>query len=430
MKTFYRYINESNYIRFLKKNKNLDSRHINIINKFFQSDKKAVRDFERDHGGIQNKNVLNMRWSDYEEFMKKYPSYRRRNLKSIKVPGIKGKDYWPIKLKNKNFIANVPLTWDTAQFMNSCKYGTLNVDYCIGYEDIKGYWNEHVISDEKVPVYIVDGNNHKWVVMILHDNKRYEVWDKANKEDKAILNKEPIPNFSIKKELIQGKSKLYDELREIILKDRIYTEDDLINAINDHERMVEYMKDDTKQITDNLYYNDERINNVLIKIMHELKDIIDEYKYEIKYEFSGEMTPEELKYRLKAFQEFYEMLDNSYINTDEELEEIYDNIRKKYPDIEFPYEEPEDEEKIELVYFTEPDDFKDYYNVLKDQGVYNNKREFEIFFKCAQQHLINIILESYYEQLHITDVEYRNILINECGIEDPTYLDELYPHLQ
>jgi hypothetical protein len=120
-----------------------------------------------------------MEYEDFEKIMLKYPSGFVKKLK-VHIPGKKGEDYWPIKLQTKKFIANIPLNQETAQFMNSCKYGFIEVNYCIGYDGNVFYWNDYVIDEQKVPVYIVDGYK-KWVVMIKKDNRSYEVSSCRNK---------------------------------------------------------------------------------------------------------------------------------------------------------------------------------------------------------------------------------------------------------
>jgi uncharacterized protein YjbI with pentapeptide repeats len=146
--------------------------------------------------------------------MKQYNYGTALNLKKIKIPGKKGVDYWPIRLKNKGFIANIPLNWETAQFMNSCEYGNLNVNYCIGWKKHNNYWKIEILYEKQVPVYVVDGFK-KWVVMVQDDNKSFEIWDKLNSRDTSAKNKESIEGFSVKKELISGKSSLYDDIRKI-----------------------------------------------------------------------------------------------------------------------------------------------------------------------------------------------------------------------
>jgi hypothetical protein len=134
-------------------------------------------------------------------------------LLKVRIPGKKGVDYWPLRVKTKGYIANIPLNHKTAKFMNSCEYGFLDVNYCIGWDMSPAYWHKHVIQQQKVPIYLINGVG-KWVIMILPDNETYEVWDKMNNEDKARKNIEPIKGLSIKKNFISPKlAKLYDEIR-------------------------------------------------------------------------------------------------------------------------------------------------------------------------------------------------------------------------
>jgi len=247
MKAFTEYIilEAKSVERFLKKNDNLSKSQKNTINKFFTKNKPASRKFETDYGW-QSKKVQNMEWKDFYNFMTDYKIGRKMLLKVSNVPGKKGIDYWPIHIKNKDYIANVPLNWKTAQYMNSCRYGSIDVNYCIGWSDDKSYWKDHVIDEQKVPVYITNGYN-KWVVMILEDNHNYEVWDKFNREDSALHIKEPIPGFSIKKELLKkNMGKIYDEIREI----------------QQLESIPDWVKE-IKSSDDAIYHYDESLNGVI-----------------------------------------------------------------------------------------------------------------------------------------------------------------------
>jgi len=261
MKNFIAYIDEAKtIIRFLKYNKKLTDEQKKKINDFFTSNKQASKDFERKYGW-QSKAPKELTWDEFQHIMTKSKYGRKLLLKSTKIPGSKGKDYWPMKIKNKDFIANIPLNQKTAQYMNSCKYGIINVNYCIGWPHDKQYWNRHVLKERKVPVYVTDGDG-KWVVMIKADNKTYEVWDKFNREDSALHIKEPIPGFSIKKELIGPKqAKLYDEIR----KD-FYGLDHLDKdaAIESYEKLV----------GDILYYANQRADDEAYwyKEMERIKD--------------------------------------------------------------------------------------------------------------------------------------------------------------
>jgi len=232
MKHFKDYILEADYSRFLKKNKHLSDDQKNKINIFFKSDKKAVQQFEK-KWGWQSKHPKEMKWHDFENIMMKYKSGRRKNLKSINIPGKKGEDYWPVKLKTKGFIANIPLNHKTANYMNSCKYGTIDVNYCIGWGDDAEYWDSHVIDDQELPVYIIDGDR-KWVVIIDDGNHSYQVWDKLNQRDISKSNKEPIPGFSIKKELLNSRmKKVYDEIREDFYNTSNISTEEAINSYNE-----------------------------------------------------------------------------------------------------------------------------------------------------------------------------------------------------
>ena len=261
MKTFkqYRILFEGkNFYRFFKSNKNLSKDQIKIIDNFFSNNKKAAREFES-QWGFQSDVPKVVEWEAIENFMNLYKSGRKENLQNTKIPGKKGEDYWPIKLKSKQYFAVIPLNRETAEYMNSCKFGTIETGHCIGWP-ATNYWDTHIIDEQKVPIYIIDSNDHKWVVMILPDNKHYEVWDKFNKEDVSKINKNPIPNFDIKKELIQGKSKLYDEIRE-----EFYYTKSLPESIIDEYKatgnelkpatVLEYLEDEFDYIDDYFYYD-------------------------------------------------------------------------------------------------------------------------------------------------------------------------------
>jgi hypothetical protein len=218
MKSFKSHINEAKTIyRFIKNNINLSDTQKRLIDAFFSNNKQASKKFEKKYGWQSGK-ALDLNWEDFQEMMGSSKFGRKLLLKSTKIPGSKGKDYWPIRLKEKSFIANIPLNWKTARYMNSCKYGAIDVNYCLGWKNTKEYWHEHVLDEQKVPVYITNGYG-KWVVMILPDNKNYEVWDKMNEYDLAQFNREPIPNFNIKQTLIGSyQSKIYDNVRDNIYK--------------------------------------------------------------------------------------------------------------------------------------------------------------------------------------------------------------------
>jgi hypothetical protein len=244
IKPFRKYISEARTIkRFIANNPYLTPVQKDSIEQFFVAVKPASKDFEK-HFGWQSEFPRIMKWEDFEEFAKKYKYWTKMNINNIKLPGSKGKDYWPIRLSTKEYIANIPLTQKMAQFMNSCKYGTINVNYCIGWRDSTSFWNYHVLDAGEVPIYITNGSR-KWVVMIHRDNVRYEVWDKMNNIDISSIDPEPIPNFSIRKELLNKKNaKIYDHIRsnfyiddtsEIIKEFKDYNNELLFNGKDDSD---------------------------------------------------------------------------------------------------------------------------------------------------------------------------------------------------
>jgi len=243
MKSFKTYLIEADYTRFLRKNKNLTNDQKEKINIFFKADKKAAKKYEK-KWGWQSDTPQKMNWADFEDIMSMYNSGRRINLKSIKIQGKKGIDYWPMRIRSKIYVANIPLNRSTATYMNSCEYGNLLVNYCVGWADDSQYWNRHVIKEQKVPVYVIDGRK-KWVVMIKEGNRKYEVWDKLNNRDVSIGDPEPIPNFSIKKELIGSKqSKLYDEIRLEFYSDKDTEDDHGDDEYDEQETMEDFFSDE------------------------------------------------------------------------------------------------------------------------------------------------------------------------------------------
>jgi hypothetical protein len=423
MNTFKDFINEAqSIIRYLKHNKKLTDDEKEKINDFFVTNKQASRDFEKQYGW-QSKAPREMTWDEFQHIMGSSKFGRRLLLKSTKIPGSKGKDYWPMKLKNKNFIANIPLNQETAQFMNSCQYGTISVKYCIGWSSDKRYWDTHVIKERKVPIYISDGV-YKWVVMIKSNNKTYEVWDKFNNRDLAKNDKEPIPNFSIKKELIgSAQAKLYDEIREehygvgkLDKEDAIVSYkkmvDDILTFVrqraDDEEywyREMERIKDSTAhQYEEWAYEAEEEAEEKAGELKSGYKHRAESIKKILKVVPNGTgvnkygepiWTVSEVDYtrnELEAYIDTYEKeLKNKNREPDyserDRLQAIADDIREmsvydmieydqssswdkeKYPEIEWVETPYEYEESYDLYY---PDahhsDYEDYFNYLENTG--------------------------------------------------------------
>jgi hypothetical protein len=325
-------------MRFLKKNKHLNDEERELINKFFITNNKANGKFIEAFGNWGSKYHNNMKWEDFQQFMLDYRSGFKLLMSKFKPPGKKGEDYWPIRLKQKGFIANIPLTQKEAQYFNNCNYGFLHVNYCIGWNESVSYWAHYVINERKVPIYVVNGVG-KWVVMILDDNKNYEVWDKFNNEDKAMYDAEPIPGFSIKKNLLgRNMSKLYDEAREIILADSIDPADikKSINSIADdvyyyadeyYREITEYyneLQNAVDNIEKYLYDRQDRYIEYADKLRKEtihLADIIDNMSTDFELtEYHGQL------YTKVELTGFITKMQNDLQDVEEELDEINDAV--------------------------------------------------------------------------------------------------------
>ncbi|RLA59485.1 MAG: hypothetical protein DRQ78_10560 [Epsilonproteobacteria bacterium] len=345
MKSFTKFITEANYMRFLKKNKNLTDDQRNDINDFFSKESpQAGSAFE-----WQDRKVRKMDFSDFESYMRKTPAGSRKLLKKIKIPGSKGEDYWPMRIKNKLFIANIPLNRSTATYMNSCKYGNLLVNYCVGWNDDSQYWNKHVVKEQKVPVYVIDGRK-KWVVMIKEGNRKYEVWDKMNNEDVSIGNPEPIPGFSIKKELIGSKqSKLYDEIRLDFYSDKDTEDDhgddeeepDFSDAQDDYDKFLDEMDKAQEEREDNEKELDKEMEEIRQKTLIEYGKKRD--KWEPRYNELDEAITDIYEF-LESDEETFEYkgvhyTKDSISRTYKELNKEFDIVSEKYETLDSEYDE-------------------------------------------------------------------------------------------
>jgi len=390
MKSFKIYILEADYTRFLKKNPNLNLKQVNKINTFFQRDKNAAKDFEKKYGW-QSKAIKELTWEDFEDIMMKTKTGRKINFKNIKIPGKKGEDYWPMKLSKKvadNFIAIIPLKHKTAQFLNSDKFGSKEVNYCIGWPK-DDYWVDYVIRDKMVPIYITDGID-KWVVMILENNKTYQVWDKFNKENLALTNKEPIPGFPIKKELIGSKqAKLYDEIR----KKHYKVEKD--DAIRSYNLMVSDILSYARQLAreEELWYEEiEKIRKDTIEyyrtIIDNKKNIIRKFKYDIEKINNGEYDNE---YNEADKERIKEKLRQLIIEKKEEIEKINELIEEikemtPYDMIEYNYDKPHNASTDNYDYIEWAEDFYPYENdyIYEPQSTNKDYQDYFAYLKTFE----------------------------------------------
>jgi cell division protein FtsB len=227
-------INEArDLMRFLKKNKNLSKEQREKINKYFTvTNRQAVNDFIAKYGQWDTKAVRNLTYNDFYDFMTQYKSgikaNKKINCKSIRVPGKPGEDYIRVIMPTKDFCAFIPLNYETAKYMNTRKFGVCSGPWCIGHSETSYHWNDEVIDNKQVPVYVLNKFG-KWVIMIQEDNNSWDVWDVDNDPNKTHIQ---IPGFDVKKNLLSSKQKrMYDEIRDEFYSD--YEEEEIPESVID-----------------------------------------------------------------------------------------------------------------------------------------------------------------------------------------------------
>jgi len=463
-------INEADYMRFLKKNPKLSSEEAYEINKFFSK--------ENPQAGSkidwQSRDVRSWDYDKFEQEMLKYKSGFRKKM-IVKIPGKQGEDYWTLRLKNKDFIANIPLNQETATFLNSGKYGNCGTtNYCIGWAADTQYWRKHVKGEGKVPIYIIDGYD-KWVVMIKLNNKDYEVWDKFNKTDTAYKGANAIPGFDIKKELFTSQlKKLYDHIRDEFLRPKYkgsaIPKDVLNDAIKSYEHLAADITYYGKQLInarDEWYEEmdatikatiedyeeearlaeEEAMENVgQGKQMRNLKDRVDSFRFILKAEPNGTGTDpktgepiwhirgtEPSKSHMKRWKDQYMNMSRGEVGregipyTRKELQAFIDMYDEKMNSMD--HEEPDFSERdsyleivdrlksIENVYDVLDGNQRDWSDIeWHGNGIYEYEESYDIYPPRPDDHHY----DEYYEFLQ----EYY-----DQDIDRDSSLDEIYYHV-
>ncbi len=222
MDTFIDYIVEADYTRFLKKNRNLSKTDILGINTLYSKDNpRAGSDFGRKYDW-QSRKVKNMTMDDFYKIYNELTDSKRKKVKAVKLKGLgglkKNKDYVEVKTKTKSHKSVIPLTWTASKLIASKNIGDCEGAWCISYQKDRMYWEDYVLTKGQVPVMVIGGGS-KWTVMIIKGNRAFHVWDeydnKNSNNSRPFINKEVIPDFNIKKNLMTPKLfKLYDEIRK------------------------------------------------------------------------------------------------------------------------------------------------------------------------------------------------------------------------
>lgn len=234
MKSFTQYLVEADYSRFLKKNNNLSDTQRDEINTYFSKTNTQAG------SGIdwQSKKVRKWSYDDFLDIMIKSKSGRKQVIKHKAIKGLtEGDDYVHVRMPSKEYLAYIPLNYEAAQKFNTRDMGVCSGPWCIGHSGDPTYWNSEVIQELQVPIYVINRHS-KWVVMIQEGNRKYDVWSVENNPKKI---REGIPNFSIRKNLLNPKQKaMYDEIREDYYDEETEPEEiDIDDALVDYDNLIE-----------------------------------------------------------------------------------------------------------------------------------------------------------------------------------------------
>lgn len=325
MQSFTNFLTEDKN-RFIRKNKNLTNDQKKEVSNFFKVNRQAENKVD------WNKSKT-MTYDDFADIMIQTKSGRKTIIKHKAIKGLKeGMDYVHVRMPSKEYLAYIPLDFETAQKFNTRELGVCSGPWCIGHSGEPYHWNDEVIIKQQVPVYVVNRFS-KWVVMIQEENRKFEVWTVENLPRQV---KQGIPDFSIRKNLLNPKQKaMYDEIREdfydeetepeeIDVDDAIIDYDNLVVDIENSESNRESAKDNARE---EFYIEAHRIK----------EDTKDEYenKYNEAYDIYNDLQilfdeGEELQQNFEDTDDAGETsyFDGEYLNYNE-IQDTLDDIEKK-----------------------------------------------------------------------------------------------------
>jgi len=312
MQSFTTHINEDKK-RFIRKNKNMNNFEKIEIIKFFQKNRQA-------ESKVNWNKSKDMTYDDFLDIMMQSKLGRKTNLKCNKIKvksAVEGEDYVHIIMKTKEYCAYIPLNYETAKKFNTRELGVCGGPWCIGHSDTPFHWNSEIIEYKQIPIYIVNKNS-KWIVMIKDNNRNYDIWSVENKPNKTH---EGIPNFSVRKELLNSNQKnMYDEIRDEYYNEDEIEEIDIDDAINDYESLVE----DIETARNDFSEAYDEFNNEAYQIISDTK---------IWYLASIEEKEDEKKEDEEELEHYNNDINNDDLNQDEK-ELIINSIEQLEEDIE------------------------------------------------------------------------------------------------
>lgn len=332
MKSFIQYLKESKD-RFIKKNPHLTDDQKWAVISMFKDNRQAEKKVD------WNKSD-SMSYDDFLDVLLQFKSGRKKKLKNRKIKGLhEGIDYIAVRMKTKDYLAYIPLSYNAAQIFNTKNLGICSGDWCIGHSSKPYHWNEEVVADQQVPVYVINTRS-KWVVMIQKGNRKYNIWTVENNPKKV---REGIPDFSVRKELLNPKQKsMYDEIREDYYSDDAEGEEvDITAADADYNSIIDDINESANKIKKAQEYFDQRC-------------------YEIKRETEGQYDEEILRKQEKI---------ESLESQKDEIEQFESEIEQLESEISSLQQKHDDIEDIENYEMVDSDiDWSDYPPFEEDIG--------------------------------------------------------------
>jgi len=273
MKRFLELINEKKD-HIIKKMPNLSDEEKAVLINFFK--KKPNLESKIDWNKWRK-----LTFADFADVMKETKTEKKRKLQKARREGLKGlkknKDYIELRTNNKNYDVYIPLNPKAARVIASVHIGGCWGKWCLANTQATKYYKSEAKRKHMIPIMVV-GDNEKYTVMMFYTGKVWEVWDSENERP---MRGEPIPGFSIKKELTTPKLlKLYDEIVHKIWPGQIpptpkgVDTADYKMAVSDYEDMI----DDVVEYLEDIK---EKYENYIKSIEDERQDVIETLKDEI-----------------------------------------------------------------------------------------------------------------------------------------------------
>ena len=357
--------------RFVNKNPHLHPKEKEEINKFLKINNQA-------DGKLDANKATTMTYSEFQAFMTSFTSGRKMVLAHKGIKGLnEGKDYIHVKTKSTEYLCYIPLNYATAQKFNTDALGVCQGSWCVGHSSSPQYWDEHMIDNQEVPIYVINTKS-KWVVMIQEHNKDFDIWDINNIKP---MPHDSIPNFDVHKELMTpALDKLYDELRaDFFHEDNREQEDiDTSAAEEDYDhfiRDVEHAQSQYENAYEEFHNECSHIKDSTLEKYEQLRDA----KEKAKDILHKNMTVAKAMKNDKVFASLeakHDAVEKEYEKLDElcdEIENIAPHEMSDHDEINWTSEPPQEEYIHDHINFPSIHDgrYSDYFDLAEERMGFN-----------------------------------------------------------